>query len=223
MTPDTHHPHDHPHDPRPDPARLPGDHALARRRLRAAAEGLLRFDDLHLRRPYILDPATGDPVAPIPAAVLAADEVALFIPDESADALQLLVQPIEIDPSREAAADRWRIYHGTTKEPRWARLEIQSARAGRDVFDGPELRGPAPFAADEPAALARLNADPARLAVLCRRAVGIAPADPRAVGLDPDGLDIRARFGIIRIPFDPPAPTIADARAALDRLAGDSR
>jgi len=198
----------------------PAEAALLRRHLRSFSEGLLHFDDLTLRRALILDPATGDPVCPVPPAVLSAAQTVLHIPDEVDDALQLLVQPVEINPDRDAAADRWRIYHGAPRDPRWARLEIQSARRGREVLDGADLRGPAPLGRDEPRLIALLNQDLSTLARLCRAATGVTPADPRAAGVDPDGIDIRARFGIIRIPFDPPADSAADAesiiRARLD-------
>ncbi|MCC6678786.1 MAG: hypothetical protein IT436_16765 [Phycisphaerales bacterium] len=205
-----------PSDPHGDDDSL--DAAGARRHLRSTTEALLRFDDLTLHLRFILDPATGDPVSPIPPAVLTAAELILFIPDEVEDALQLLVHPVEINPDREAAADRWLIYHGASRESRWARLEIQSARRGRDVFDGPDLRGPAHLLKDEPRLLALLNADAPGLARLCRSATGTAPADPRAVGIDPDGLDIRARFGIIRIPFDRPADSPAAAESLIRGL-----
>lgn len=221
-----HHPADDrnpPPDSSPDPALHPSESASARRHLRAFAEGLLLFDDLTLRRPYVVDSATGDPVCPVPAAVLSADQLTLHIPDEIDDALQLLVTPIEINPDREAAADRWRIYHGAPREARWARLEIQSGRRGRDVFDAPDLRLPALFQQDEARLIAPLNADLPALARACRSVAGSAPADPRAVGVDPDGLDIRARFGIIRIPFSPPADSPAAAQAFIQRLIDEAR
>lgn len=194
----------------------------ARARLRDFTRSLLRFDDLTQPLRFVLDPASGDPVAPIHPALLAAAEVILFIPDEEPDALQLLVEPVEIQPDREAAADRWLIYHGPPPSPRWARLVIQSGRRGREVFDADDLRGPDPLLHHEPRLLTRLNADLSALARACARATGSAPADPRAVGVDPGGLDIRARFGIIRIPFDPPALDVAAAEARLAALLAEA-
>lgn len=186
----------------------------ALRHLRSHAAGALHFDDLILKRAVALDPSTGDPVTPVPPAVLAAEHVVLHLPEESDDALQLLVHPIELNPDTDAACDRWRIYHGQPRDPRWARLEIQSGRLGPAVFDADDLRRPNPLRDAEPRLCSLLNADQAALSALCVRETRVTPTDPRAVGVDPDGLDIRARFGIIRIDLDPPA----DAATIESRL-----
>lgn len=190
------------------------DARSALRYLRSHTLGALHFDALILKRAIALDPITSDPVITAPPAVLTADHVVLHLPEESDDALQLLVEPVELNPDTDPACDRWRIYHGTPRDPRFIRLEIQSARLRSAVFDADDLRLANPLANVEPRLCSLLNADLAALSAWCIRETNVTPTDPRAVGIDPDGLDIRARFGIIRINFDPPV----DAATAEPRL-----
>jgi hypothetical protein len=55
-----------------------------------------------------------------------------------------------------------------------------------------------------------------------RRRVGVEIGDPMAVGVDPGGFDVRARFGIVRVPFDRSAPTAQDAAAMIETILRES-
>jgi hypothetical protein len=46
--------------------------------------------------------------------------------------------------------------------------------------------------------------------------------DPRLVGVDPLGFDVRGRFDVVRLPADPPISDGDDAVDALEELASTS-
>lgn len=179
-------------------------------------EGALRFDDHGLLLKFVHDPANGRLVAPVPVAVFSAAEHVLFLPDETPDALQLLVSPEEVGES--ATTDRWMMYHGEPEDVRWASFWIDGGRHGPWVFDGEALAIPNPLVRDEPSLCKTANADRARLAAACQRFAGVVVPDPVCVGVDPRGLHVRARFGVVRVCFDESGRSVADAAAALTRL-----
>lgn len=142
----------------------------------------------------------------------------LYLPDDSDPDAQLVVSPEPIDPATHAAADRWAAYHGATRERSWALLSVESVRTRDDVLDGDAVVGPNPLTPAEPGILRALNADRPRLARLCARA-GVHPASPLAVGVDPDGLDVRASLGVVRVEFDGECPDGPAVERALTDLA----
>lgn len=207
------------------------DRNLALRRLRAEHQGLLqigsggagqgrgggggdRLDPVC----FVFDPATGNPVTPVHPDALAADSVTLHAPDDGSDSVQVLAAATPIDPTLHEAADRYLAYFARAPFPRWAMLEIESLRLGSIVLDASEVRLPNPLRRAEPGLCKLLNADPARLARLCELETGTAPAAPLCVGVDFYGIDIRARFGIVRLDFPAMVTTPDAARALIDDL-----
>lgn len=191
--------------------------------LRSHREGVLLLAGTSTRVRFVLDGRTGAVVMPLPATLLLApgpeaEDPVLMAPDESEEALQLLVRIEELGPNREDVTDRWQAYHGPPRFPRWGSLAIESGKLGAEVADGAELMLPNPLLAAEPGLCRKLNADRALLAAVCRRRAAIAPADPVAVGVDPGGVDVRARFGIVRVEFDHEAATPEAAAAAVESL-----
>ncbi len=200
------------------------DHAAAIRTLRAHRQGVLVAGGVASPLRFVTDNATGRVVFPTNPNIFEDEEAVLFTPEESIEALQLLLLPRPTDPDTDEACDRWKAYHGTPEYPRWASCGIESGRLGGDVVDGEALMVPNPLRAAEPALCKRLNTDRARLTRLCRRATGVEIPAPLAVGVDPDGLDVKARFGIVRVPFaaPAPAPTGEAAGAAIDALLAEA-
>jgi hypothetical protein len=64
------------------------------------------------------------------------------------------------------------------------------------------------------------NAPPALLASACERMAKVRPSTPRAVGVDPYGLDVRAEFGPVRLEFEGVHATEEAARRALRAVLG---
>jgi hypothetical protein len=173
----------------------------AHRFLRAHTSGDLQFDE-HVRPVrYVVTP-DGRLVSSVMVAMIRAVETVLFVPAAEEDALELLVTLEQFEETGEAGAmaDRWRIYHGDPEDVRWAYLDIDAARFESAVIDGEALMRPNDLAEEEARLCRTLNAPERRedLRRLARRA-GAELEDPRVVGVDPDGLDIRGRFGVVRV------------------------
>lgn len=177
------------------------------RRLRSLFEGVLLADDHAESVYFVLDPETGQPVAPVPGWLLDDDgvheaaDLVLMTPDENADSLQLLCRARAIEPSVFAFA-YYEAHHGKPAEGTLCVLEVESIKAGLTLASGEDCCIPNPLIKVIGAICRAVNADRGRLAEACDRALHVKPQAPICVGVDPDGLSIRARFGIVRIPFD---------------------
>jgi len=182
--------------------------------LRSNCVGLLAFDEAEVGIRYVLDPATGRLVAPVPVAA----ENVLYAPELTDDALRLLLSPEQIEES--SMTDRWQVYHGEPEHVRWAMYWIDSAKHGPWVFDGDAMMRPNPLASEEPALCKEFNADPPRLRTLCLRGAGVEVAQPLCVGVDDGGMHVRAPFGIVRIKFPMEANEAGQARRAAAMLLG---
>jgi len=177
-------------------------------------EGTLLTDGQAFPIKFIADPATGDLIAPVPDEALDASNLLLFVPNESFDAIQLLVEADLIPES--ALTDRWCAYHLSQNHPVWARLTIDSAKHDRWVFNADQLSPPNPIAADEPALCRLLNADKSALSRLVQSISKSDAPDPVCVGVNADGVYIRARFSVLLVPFEKPAPNTDEARQRIN-------
>jgi putative heme iron utilization protein len=87
-------------------------------------------------------------------------------------------------------------------------------------FAPPENR----LAEAEDEIIAHMNANHAdALRAYCRRATGVTPSSAMLVGIDCDGLDVRADTTVVRIEFDAPVTNAGKAREALAALARGAR
>ncbi|NOG54328.1 MAG: DUF2470 domain-containing protein [Planctomycetes bacterium] len=101
-------------------------------------------------------------------------------------------------------------------QPAWP---LNRANSEPDVFDSTELLLRNPLADAEPRVCRWMNRERAEaLHRLCRAYADMDVQDPLMVGIDPAGLDIRARFGIVRLPSPVIMPTEPDARATIERM-----
>ena len=120
-----------------------------------------------------------------------------------------------------ALCDRWRIYHGEPEDVRWARFTIDAAKFDGRMYDGLALSEANRLADAEARICKRVNSEMRdALKDACRHNAELEVEDPRLVGVDPLGFDVRARFEIVRLDCDPPITDEADAIAALEELAG---
>jgi hypothetical protein len=190
--------------------------------LRSHHEGTLSADGQIEKIRFVIDGAAGRVVFPVPPSILEAAELVLFVPEEAPQdgpELQLLLMPENLDADSEPA-DRWKAYHGDPRQPRWLSCAIDSGKFEGDVVESELIQIANPLLAAEPRLCKRLNSGKPALAALCERAAHVAVRDPLAVGADPTGLDIRARFGIVHIPFAAPAWSPDDATRAIDTMLG---
>jgi hypothetical protein len=193
--------------------------SAAARALRACHTAILFYDGTPEPIRLVLDNETGRPILPVAARILEADEHVLHLPEESPSSLQLLVIPEEVDQAASPGVDRWKAYHGEAREPRWSRFSIDCARLGRSVLDGADLMQPNHLAGEERALLRLAADDPSRLGAAACRAAGRPLESPVPVGVDPLGLDVRARFGIVRLEFaEPVMPGLSAPERALEQI-----
>lgn len=196
--------------------------------LRRFYQGLLLVGETFEKRRYVMDPASGSLVTPMPESwrggrrIMAGEEgaeLSFFVPEDCDDGLQLLVVPEPIDDLSEAA-DRWRVYHGKPDGPRWVRLKVEQAKWSGGVCMGDELCCANPIKGAEARLCRELNGDGARLARLCERANGVRPESPVAVGVDTWGVDVRSSLGVVRVEFGGECGGEGEVRAVLERLGG---
>ncbi|MCG2633445.1 MAG: DUF2470 domain-containing protein [Gammaproteobacteria bacterium] len=77
-----------------------------------------------------------------------------------------------------------------------------------------------PLAESEAGILEHMNSDhQAALSHYCQIFAEITPAEVQMVGVDPDGFDLLADEVLLRVPFEQPVTTLAEARQALVALA----
>jgi len=198
---------------------------LALQTLRNNAAGELRFDEHQQRVKYVIDPATGKLVLNVMVAMLQAVETVLFIPEERDDAMELLItlEPIEVHSRDEALADRWRIYHGEPPDMHWAICSIDAARHDGFVIDGEGLMQPNPLSRDEPRLCKLFNdAGAERIAAITFKHADRKLEAPVVVGVDALGVNVRARFEIVRIAAPQPWTDSEDARRMIEQWIADA-
>jgi hypothetical protein len=188
-----------------------------RRRLWGARSGVLLANDHALEVRVVIDPARGEPVFAARPAVVEAESVTLFTPDEGEGALQLLGEPGRVAGGHALTA-RWEAYYGTGEVGAWYRLQVEGVRLRGDVAEGVEVVAPSAVAGVERELCKALNADTPALARAVFVRAGERVTNPAALGLDPWGIDVRGKFGVIRLEFDEEARTEDDARRLVAAL-----
>lgn len=115
-------------------------------------------------------------------------------------------------------ADRWRIYHGEPDDVRWAIMHIEAARLDGIFYDGDGLLVPNALGGVEANICRWANeelVDGLRAACLREREIEI--KEPRLVGVDPLGFDVRGRFDVVRLDSPTVMTTEEDARLVLGK------
>lgn len=203
---------------------------LAQRTLRRYTEGVIAFDDRRAPVRFVLDRTTGHVIMPVESAVIEAVEHVLHLPGETAGVMQvLLVMGLLDRPESHEGPDRWMAYHGRGASPggRWASASIEAGKTETLIFCSEELSAPNTLRPCEAALVRLLNTRRGEVGAACERLRGVEVAEPLAVGVDPLGIDVRARFGVLRLEFAARADDEASARASIERVlrggAGDAQ
>ena len=132
--------------------------------------------------------------------------------------------PVRIDrPEASEAVDRWSVYHGTPPTSAvWTTSRVLGLKSTSDAQDSVvdegaltvgNLLGVAEFAL-----IRRANADRARLITASCAIAAIEVPDALCIGVDPDGIDVRAPFGIVRLEFPYAAADVSTAELMLSNL-----
>jgi len=162
---------------------------------------IITVDEVFHRRNIVIDPVSGEFVAALPPSLEDAESVVLHVPDESRGSLQLMAECRELDANRDAACDRLLIYHGRAEGAKFVAMHPIDAKwaVARVQIENFLLSNP--LATDEPKLCRLLNADTQALGALVLTLSGRSTMEPKAVGVDDVGLDIRTRTGVTRIEF----------------------
>lgn len=192
------------------------DHHRLNRLLRRHSRAVLNLDGVVEFVAFVLDPSARAFILPSLPGVIGAANATLHAPDEDEpDAIHALGQ---LAPGTPAQRERWLAYHQNLPAPGVHALTIESVKAEGEVFDMDEITLANPLQGHHAALIRLLNADPGRLANLCERLTRVRPAAPIAVGIDPWGLDVRARVGVMRVEFDPPIDPANAETSLRERL-----
>lgn len=175
------------------------------------------------RQRFVIDAVAGHIVMPLPGSVVGGGALTLCVPEDHEGATQALCDVEAADESRDGRAiDRWQAYHGAARGV-MARLHVTAVKFAGEVIDDDRVDLRSPIAGVESALVRRMNRDSAHLALVTRRVLGVDLVEPRVVGVDPVGVDVRTRVGVVRVEFGGPVRTASEAEAAVEALLGSAR
>jgi hypothetical protein len=176
----------------------------ARTLLRAHTTATMLCDGSPTPVAYIIDPGTGSLVLCAEHTMFGADDCVLAVPEDRFDCpMRVTVSLAEMPESM--STDRYLAYHARQDRPVWARGEIGFAKVhAGGVADGEALMTPNPLVEAIPHLCKRLNSDDNALREVCRLLTGVGIEHPVAVGVDEQGCDVRAEFGVVRMNWPGP-------------------
>ena len=188
--------------------------------LRGHLAGLIRFDENVMPIKFVIGPE-GRMVAPVMVAMLTAGDTVLHLPDEEDDSMHVMVtlESFEEKGPDGALADRWRIYHGEPEDVRWAIMHIDAARLEGVFYDGDALLVPNVLNRCEASVCRWANdsmVDGLKKACMEQRKIEL--NDPKLVGVDPLGFDVRGRFDVVRLDAPELIHGEEEARAMLEAV-----
>ncbi len=175
--------------------------------LRRNTTATLRFGE-HLHDVSYVLCHDGAMVISVMVAMLQPQDMVMYVPEYAEDCMEMHITLEQFSEEGDggASADRWQVYHGEPPDVQWAKVVIDAARFHELFVDGEGLKRANELANDEPVLCKEANSDRANLIKVCARVSKVEVASPIMVGVDPLGIDIRARFGIVRLepemPFD---------------------
>lgn len=154
------------------------------------------------KRNYVLDGAAGRIVVALQGGIEESESIVMYIPDEGASSIQLLVEASWLDPARDAACDRLLIYHQRAEAAKFASMRIVDAKWEDRNVEGSEISLKNELEGVEPRLCRLLNTDTSHLQATVLRETGRVTFEARAVGVDTRGIDVRTRTGIVRCEFE---------------------
>lgn len=193
--------------------------------VRSHHEGDVLFGDRRGAARFIITEDGDRLVIGLEGAAARAGEATIVAPSETNTALELGLELRVIDdPESHWECDRWRAYHAQVQSPQtvFAYGKVFGVRASGVVYDAGEIDLTNTLGRDANAGVRTINQaqrDRGVLAALCERE-GTPVQDPVCVGLDQWGIDIRARFGVLRVGCDRPFQSVDEGVAWVLERAG---
>ncbi len=180
--------------------------------LRNNTTAMIRFGEHSHDVSYVICP-TGELVIPAMVAMLQPCDVIMFVPDYSEDCMEMHVSLRQFMATGEEGlfADRWNVYHGESPDVQWALVTIDAARFHEMFIDGNTLCRENVLAKEEPSICKELNANYVdAVRSVCLANTNVEVVEPVVVGVDSLGFDVRAPFGIVRVPAIEPFASADD-------------
>lgn len=192
----------------------------ARMLLRSHTTGTLLCDGTPTPVLYIIDPRNGELVLCVDFEMLQADDVVLVIPEDRFDAPMRVTMMLDEEPESHAS-DRYLAYHSHQDRARWARGTIGFAKIDLGgVVDGETLMQPNPLLDSIGMLCKRLNSDAKALREVCKLLAHVTIEHPTAVGIDDEGFDVRAEFGVVRVQWPAPVDSEQTCEQVIASLFG---
>jgi hypothetical protein len=182
--------------------------------LRGNTTATIKFGEHTNDVSYVVCP-NGKLVIPVMIAMLQPCDTIMYVPEYAEDCMEMHVSLQQFIDSGEDGllSDRWNVYHGDSPDVQWALVDIDAARFHEMFIDGEGLCRPNPLADAEHSLCKQINENKEVLRTACHAKTNVDVTDPVVVGVDPLGLDIRAPFGIVRVPTETPFVTTDDVLA----------
>ena len=180
--------------------------------LRSNTTCALRFGENMQEMSYVISPS-GELVISAMVAMLQPCDTIMYVPDYGDDCMEMHVslEQFSEEGSEGSLADRWQVYHGEPPDMQWAKVNIDAARFHEMFIDGDYLQQSNLLEDDEAILCKALNQTYIeKVRVLCFAKTKVEVEEPVVVGVDSLGLDVRATFGIVRVPFDTPVQSSDD-------------
>ena len=184
--------------------------------LRCNTMGTLRFGE-HLHDVSYVIGNDGAMIIPAMVAMLQPQDIVMYVPEYAEDCVEMHVTLEQFSEQGDGGvyADRWQMYHGEPPDVQWAKVTIDAARFHEMFIDGEGLQRENEIASDEPTLCKQLNGDVAEVIRACTRIAHVEVEAPVVVGVDTLGVDVRARFGVVRLASEAPLENTADVIAFM--------
>jgi hypothetical protein len=182
--------------------------------LRNNSTASLSFGENNIDLSYIIIP-DGRLVIPAMIAMLQPCDMVMYVPEYADGCMEMHVslEQFKEDGENGGFADRWQVYHGEPPDTQWAFVDIDAARFHEMFIDGEILRRENALSTIERTLCKTLNENPDVIREICTAKTNVEVTNPFVVGVDPLGVDIRAPFGIVRVPADNPFASSDDVLA----------
>jgi hypothetical protein len=183
--------------------------------LRSNTTATIKFGE-HTRDISYAISKTGELIIPAMVAMLQPCDTVMFVPEYSEGCMEMHVSLQQFIATGDDGllADRWNVYHGDSPEVQWASVIIDAARFHGMFIDGESFCRENILAEIEGALCKELNAEcKEKVRALCVAKTLVTVEDPVVVGVDQFGIDVRAAFGIVRVPADSVLTSADDVHA----------
>ena len=181
-------------------------------------KGDLIFDDNIISIKYIIQ-KNGRLLVPSMVAMLRAENTILVIPEDSSETenLQLQISLTKADSKQTVQeSEKWNIYHGNSPDIHWATVDIDGAKIGRHWVDGEALMLENPLDKVNSNICSLINSKHSENIKNTLKAINITSPNPKIVGVDPWGIDIRGELCTFRIDADKKIKNLADVLNLLN-------